>query len=73
MCCVLVLYVTTNQYMYLTLCAQNTIRTQFYLTQLRTQQQELAYFIGIQAAVQNEGPGQMPSNPGWVYTLGNHI
>ena len=46
---------------------------EFYLTQLRTQQQELAYFIGIQAAVQSEGPGQMPSNPGWVYTLGNHI
>ncbi|KAL7497167.1 hypothetical protein ACHAWT_008087 [Skeletonema menzelii] len=46
---------------------------EFYLTQLRTPNQELAYFIGVQAAVQSEGPGQMPSNPGWVYTLGNHV
>mmetsp|Transcript_21247 Transcript_21247/g.36277 ORF Transcript_21247/g.36277 Transcript_21247/m.36277 type:complete len:190 (-) Transcript_21247:390-959(-) len=46
---------------------------EFYLTQLRTPNQELAYFIGIQAAVESEGPGQAPSNPGWVYTLGNHV
>jgi PAS domain S-box-containing protein len=54
------------------LSAQNK-KQQFFLTQLRTPNQELAYFIGIQTAVEKEGPGQMPSNPGWVYTLGNHV
>ena len=51
----------------------STFVNEFFLTQLRTPGQELAYFIGIQAAVPHEGPGQMPSNPGWVYTLGNHV
>ena len=51
----------------------STFVNEFFLTQLRTPAQELAYFIGIQAAVPTEGPGQMPSNPGWVYTLGNHV
>ena len=51
----------------------STFVNEFFLTQLRTSNQELAYFIGIQAAVPHEGPGQMPSNPGWVYTLGNHV
>lgn len=37
---------------------------QFFLTQLRTEKKELAYYIGIQAAVSKRGPGQMPSNPG---------
>ena len=37
---------------------------EFFLTQLRTPTQELAYFIGIQVAVDHKGPGQMPSNPG---------
>mmetsp|Transcript_28559 Transcript_28559/g.60268 ORF Transcript_28559/g.60268 Transcript_28559/m.60268 type:complete len:186 (+) Transcript_28559:151-708(+) len=46
---------------------------EFFLTNLRTPQRDLAYFIGIQVAVTNKGPGQMTSNPGWVYTLGNHV
>lgn len=46
---------------------------EFFLTQLRTPDKEIAYYIGIQVAVANKGPGQMPTNPGWVYTLGNHV
>lgn len=46
---------------------------EFFLTHLRAPNKEIAYFVGIQVAVANKGPGQMPSNPGWVYTLGNHI
>lgn len=46
---------------------------EFFLTNLRTPEKEVAYYIGIQAAVANRGPGQMPNNPGWVYTLGNHV
>jgi hypothetical protein len=37
---------------------------QFYLTQLKTPKNEVAYYIGIQVAVNKQGPGQMPSNPG---------
>ena len=59
--------ITSAQYIYIHKTQQ------FYLTQLRTPNQELAYFIGIQAAVESEGPGQAPSNPGWVYSLGNHV
>lgn len=36
----------------------------FFLTQLRTDTNELAYHIGIQVAVNTRGCGQMPSNPG---------
>jgi len=50
-----------------------TFINEFFLTQLRTPTRELAYFIGIQVAVDSQDPGQMPSNPGWVYTLGNHV
>lgn len=46
---------------------------EFFLTTLRTPTKEVAYYIGIQVAVNKKGPGQMPSNPGWVYTLGNHV
>lgn len=45
---------------------------EFFLTTLRTPDQEIAFYIGIQVAVSKKGPGQMPSNPGWVYTLGSH-
>jgi len=46
---------------------------EFFLTQLRTENNELAYHIGIQVAVNTRGRGQMPSNPGWIYSLGNHV
>ena len=39
-------------------------RLQFFLTTLRTPTKEVAYYIGIQVAVDKKGPGQMPSNPG---------
>ena len=39
-------------------------QVQFFLTQLRTENNELAYHIGIQVAVNTRGRGQMPSNPG---------
>lgn len=50
-----------------------TFANEFFLTTLRTPTKEIAYYIGIQVAVASMGPGQMPSNPGWVYTLGNHV
>jgi len=46
---------------------------EFFLTNLKTSNKDVAYYIGIQVAVVKRGPGQMPSNPGWVYTLGNHV
>lgn len=52
---------------------QRKIIRQFFLTQLRTTENELAYYVGIQVGVDKRGPGQMPSNPGWIYTLGNHV
>jgi len=33
----------------------------------------VCYYIGVQCSVPNLGPGQMPANPGWVYTQGNHV
>ena len=33
----------------------------------------LAYFIGVQCSVKKLGPGQAPSNLGWVYTQGLHV
>jgi hypothetical protein len=73
--------ISTN---YLILCCMSTgvgntplcnkqIIFQFFLTQLRTTENELAYYVGIQVGVDKRGPGQMPSNPGWIYTLGNHV
>jgi hypothetical protein len=55
------------------------VNAQFFLTQLRTEKKEVAYYIGIQVAVSKRGPGQMPSNPGeftlkevkeawWIYS-----
>lgn len=46
---------------------------EFFLTSLRSPDKKIEYYIGIQVAVAHRGPGQMPSNPGWVYTLGNHV
>lgn len=46
---------------------------EFFLTTLRTPDREIAYYVGIQVAVAKKGRGQMPSNPGWVYTQGNHV
>lgn len=46
---------------------------EFFLTHLRTPEKEIAYYVGIQVAVAHKGPGQMPTNPGWVYSLGNHV
>lgn len=45
-------------------------RNEFYLAQLRSPRQELAYFIGIQAAVDDGGDGNIPSNPGACSTFG---
>ncbi|KAL3768290.1 hypothetical protein ACHAWO_012400 [Cyclotella atomus] len=50
-----------------------TFINEFFLTQLRTPTKELAYFIGIQVACERAGPGQAPQNPGWIYTMGNHV
>mmetsp|Transcript_25311 Transcript_25311/g.45604 ORF Transcript_25311/g.45604 Transcript_25311/m.45604 type:complete len:205 (-) Transcript_25311:322-936(-) len=45
-------------------------RNEFYLAQLRSPTQELAYFIGIQAAVDDDGDDIIPSNPGVCNTFG---
>mmetsp|Transcript_12747 Transcript_12747/g.21933 ORF Transcript_12747/g.21933 Transcript_12747/m.21933 type:complete len:206 (+) Transcript_12747:258-875(+) len=45
-------------------------RNEFYLAQLRDPKQQLAYFIGIQAAVDEEGDDTIPSNPGIQSTFG---
>jgi len=46
---------------------------EFFLANLRTPNKELAYYIGVQLAVDSRDGGQMPSNPGWVYSNGNHV
>lgn len=48
---------------------------EFFLTTLRTPDKGVAYYIGIQVALPQGSSrvGQMPSNPGWVYTLGSHV
>uniref|UniRef100_A0A7S2I3C2 PAS domain-containing protein n=1 Tax=Helicotheca tamesis TaxID=374047 RepID=A0A7S2I3C2_9STRA len=45
---------------------------EFFISPLRDENQKLLYFIGVQVEVPKQGPGQAPSNPGWVYTVGNH-
>lgn len=47
---------------------------QFFLAPLHYAKdaEKTAYFIGVQCSVEKKGPGQMPANPGWVYTQGNH-
>lgn len=48
-----------------------TFLNEFYLAQLRSPTQEIAYFIGIQAAVSDEeDDGNIPSNPGACNTFG---
>lgn len=47
-----------------------TFRNEFYLAHLRSPTQELAYFIGIQSAVDDDGDGIIPSNPGVCNTFG---
>lgn len=46
---------------------------EFFLCPLHDSNSKLVYFIGIQTPVENYGRGQMPKNPGWVYTQGNHV
>jgi len=48
---------------------------QFFLSPLHYAKDEkkAAYYIGVQCCVKKRGPGQMPSNLGWVYTMGNHV
>jgi hypothetical protein len=46
---------------------------EFFLAPLRDSNKKLQYLIGVQCPVKNLGPGQAPSNAGWVYTQGNHI
>lgn len=50
----------------------STFRNEFYLAQLRSPTQEIAYFIGIQAAVDEDDDedGIIPSNPGVCNTFG---
>mmetsp|Transcript_7894 Transcript_7894/g.17048 ORF Transcript_7894/g.17048 Transcript_7894/m.17048 type:complete len:205 (+) Transcript_7894:189-803(+) len=51
-----------------------TFRNEFYLANLRTPRQELAYFIGIQAAVDDDGGGEIiPSNPGVCNAFGRTV
>eukprot|EP00545_Synedropsis_sp_CCMP1620_P012524 CAMPEP_0119003702 /NCGR_PEP_ID=MMETSP1176-20130426/719_1 /TAXON_ID=265551 /ORGANISM="Synedropsis recta cf, Strain CCMP1620" /LENGTH=174 /DNA_ID=CAMNT_0006955325 /DNA_START=135 /DNA_END=659 /DNA_ORIENTATION=- len=45
---------------------------EFFLSPLRDQDGKLLYYIGVQCPVDSLGPGQMPKNAGWVYTMGSH-
>jgi len=61
----------------------STFVNQFFLTPLHEKGKigvdigagtdNICYYIGVQTSVPNLGPGQMPTNPGWVYTQGNHV
>jgi len=61
----------------------STFINQFYLAPLHGKRSDgsggnagnetICYYIGVQCSVPNVGPGQMPANPGWVYTQGNHV
>lgn len=48
---------------------------QFFLGPLhsRDDDKKVVYYIGVQCQVDRLGPGQMPANPGWIYTQGNHV
>jgi len=51
-----------------------TFRNEFYLAHLRTPKQELAYFIGIQSAVDDDGGDEIiPSNPGVCNAFGGMV
>jgi PAS domain S-box-containing protein len=45
---------------------------QFFLSPLRGSDSTLLYFIGVQCSVEKLGPGQAPSNVGWIYSQGLH-
>jgi len=51
----------------------STFRNEFYLAQLRSPTQTIAYYIGIQAAVDEDDDedGIIPSNPGVCNTFGD--
>jgi PAS domain S-box-containing protein len=46
---------------------------EFFLSPLRDENGKVLYFIGVQCQVPHLGQGQMPSNPAWIYTQGNHV
>jgi len=48
---------------------------QFFLAPMfsKNDTSDVIYYIGVQCPVDQEGPGQMPANPAWVYTQGNHV
>lgn len=46
---------------------------EFFLCPLRDVNSNVVYFIGIQTPVPKLGRGQMPQNPGWVYSQGIHM
>jgi PAS domain S-box-containing protein len=46
---------------------------EFFMSPLRDESSKVLYFIGVQCQVSKLGQGQMPSNPAWVYTQGNHV
>eukprot|EP00558_Chaetoceros_sp_UNC1202_P004149 CAMPEP_0197246576 /NCGR_PEP_ID=MMETSP1429-20130617/16335_1 /TAXON_ID=49237 /ORGANISM="Chaetoceros sp., Strain UNC1202" /LENGTH=184 /DNA_ID=CAMNT_0042707267 /DNA_START=106 /DNA_END=660 /DNA_ORIENTATION=- len=50
----------------------STFINEFFLSPLHSPDGKVIYFIGVQCSVPEQGPGQMPANPGWVYTQGNH-
>jgi len=52
----------------------STFVNQFFLAPLHSKDEDskVVYYIGVQTSVPKKGPGQMPANPGWVYTQGNH-
>uniref|UniRef100_A0A7S2U740 PAS domain-containing protein n=1 Tax=Attheya septentrionalis TaxID=420275 RepID=A0A7S2U740_9STRA len=45
---------------------------EFFLSPLRDDDHAIIYYIGVQCPVPKSGPGQMPANPGWVYSQGSH-
>jgi len=49
-----------------------SFNNEFFLSPLYDKDGKLVYFIGVQCSVPKLGEGQMPSNPGWVYTQGSH-
>mmetsp|Transcript_29360 Transcript_29360/g.41078 ORF Transcript_29360/g.41078 Transcript_29360/m.41078 type:complete len:183 (-) Transcript_29360:403-951(-) len=50
-----------------------TFVNEFFIAPLHDNDKKTTYFIGVQCAVPFLGPGQMPSNTGWVYSQGKHV
>jgi len=46
---------------------------EFFLSPLRDSEKRMQYLIGVQCPVSHLGPGQAPSNAGWIYTQGSHV